>query len=927
METDGELYGGELVRENAARFTDSEPWGQVFPVSLFHSTFDMVSHCVAGETQLRLEHLGGFELMRVSFYATAALVLLSGPFATDAAAQTGAVEEIVVTASTGSRIGRQGDSPSPLSNYDAVDLLDAGLKDIRDLVGVLAINAGAENNADNLTQNYTVGTANMNLRGLGVASTLVLLNGRRQVLSAVQTDDGSSFVDLAALVPLLAIERVEVLKDGAAAIYGSEAVAGVANFITRQGFEGIELQAEYRGRASDGSQDDIALDGVWGGAFGESGEFLLAASWLDRTSLVLGEVDWLRPATSGFGNPGSFNVPSLGQTLADPGCERYEGLLQELAGGGMICRFDYGPQLTAIPNEERLQTWGRVDWRWGDAMAMWAELGYAHNDISRDVSPSYPTLSTPVVPAHHPGNPFGEDVLFQGRPYGYGHPTEINYYKHETVRFAVGLEGRFAETVAWDIAVVRGINDVLLNPRDVNAANFQAALNGFGGNGCNAGSTASAPPMAGQGGCLFFNPFSSNFAARPGDVLFNGPELYDFIIGNYFGDGESQLTTVEANVTGYLPNYRGGYAIGAQYRDQSLEYSYDAVTRQDGWAFLIGNPDFAAADEVYAAYGELWLPLGDRLEVTGALRYEDYGAGVGDTLDPKVTLLYRATQGFSIRSSFSTSFRAPSPFQTRGAQTNFTNIVDHDGSRTFAGRRTLGDPSLRPETSRAFNIGMTWLGTEHWAFNADYWRYSFKDVLRKENAQAIVNANPFDPRIERTSAGTVSIVNVAFINADRIETTGIDLSARASLAMGGGLVAAWAEATWLLSYDVTNAGVAIDALGKLNRANVGAPNQAFRAAAGLAWSRNALQLNLLARHVGGYEDDGGGTIDSFTTLDANVRWLLGGLLGGGTETSITLGAANLFDADPPYVAIAGSYDPRSADPRGRRLFVTLGMKM
>ena len=298
--------------------------------------------------------------------AGCALGLITALFANNGTAQTGVVEEVVVTAKTGSRIGRQGDSPSPLSNYEAGDLLDAGLKDIRDLVGVLAINAGAENNSDNLTQNYTAGTANVNLRGLGVASTLVLLNGRRQVLSAVQTDDGSSFVDLAALVPMLAVERVEILKDGAAAIYGSEAVAGVANFITRRRFAGFELQAEYRGRTNDGTQEDFSLDAVYGGALGDGvGEFLLAASYLDRTSLVLTEVDWLRPATSGFGNPGSFNVPSLGRTVADPGCERYGGLLQDLSGGSEICRFDYGPQLTAVPSEQRLQAWGRATWRWG----------------------------------------------------------------------------------------------------------------------------------------------------------------------------------------------------------------------------------------------------------------------------------------------------------------------------------------------------------------------------------------------------------------------------------------------------------------------------------------------------------------------------------------------------------------------------------
>ena len=187
--------------------------------------------------------------------------------------------------------------------------------------------------------------------------------------------------------------------------------------------------------------------------------------------------------------------------------------------------------------------------------------------------------------------------------------------------------------------------------------------------------------------------------------------------------------------------------------------------------------------------------------------------------------------------------------------------------------------------------GLTWQDAGNWVLSADYWRYSFKDVLRKENAQAIVNADPFDARIERTAAGTISIVNVAFINADRIKTSGIDLAGRANVELSGGLLTGWAEATWLVSYDVTNAGVAIDALGKLNRANVGAPNQKFRAAAGLAWSRRALQVNALARHVGGYKDDGGGSIDSFTTLDANVRWSFAGLLRDGTETSITLGAA------------------------------------
>ena len=872
----------------------------------------------------------GFPYGRLRARARPLLSVLAGALTLAAGgilAEPGVVEEVVATAKTGSRIGRQGDSPSPLSSYDHETMRAAGLKDLRDLVGVLAINAGAENNSDNLTQNFTVGTANLNLRGLGVASTLVLLNGRRQVLSAVQTDDGSSFVDLAALVPMLVVERVEILKDGAAAIYGSEAVAGVANFITRRGYEGVEVQAEYRSRVGDGSQDDLSLDGVVGGRLGGDATYLLAASHLDRTSLVLTEVGWLRPSTSGFGNPGSFHVPSLGRTVADPGCERYEGLLQELMDGSTICRFDYAPQVTVLPDERRTQVFGRLDWSWGETSAAWAELGYARNDISRDVSPSFPVLNTPRVPADHPGNPFGEDVWFQGRPYGYGQPPELNYYEHDTARFAVGLEGAFSAATSWELAMVHAVNDAVLNPRDVIAANFQASLLGLGGAGCDPGPSDSVPAVAGQGRCRYFNPFSTAFAAAPGDPLFNALELRRFIIGDYLGDGESRLTTFEANVTGFLPGYRGGYAVGVQYRKQHLEYAFDEVTRTDGFAFLIGNPDFSARDDVTAAYAELWLPVGERFEATGAVRYEDYGGGVGDTLDPKLTLLLRANEAFSLRGSFSTSFRAPSPLQTRGAQTNFTNILDHDGSTTFAGRRTVGDASLAPETSRAFNIGITWRGGDTWAANVDYWRYAFRDVLRKDNAQAIVNADPFDPRIQRTSAGTISIVNVAFINADRIETAGIDLSFRMESETAFGTVTAWGEATWLERYDVTHAGVDVDGLGKLNRANVGAPNQRFQGVAGLSWSRDAYRVTAMARHVGSYEDDAGGDIERFTTLDCNVRWSLGEILRQGTDAWIALGGVNLLDEAPPFVNIAGSYDPRSADPRGRRLFVSVGWRL
>jgi len=288
----------------------------------------------------------------------------------------------------------------------------------------------------------------------------------------------------------------------------------VANFITRDGFEGAEFAAEFRTRAQEGTQRDITIDGVIGSQFADGrGSFLLAGSYLSRTSLTLLETDFDRPATSGFGNPGSFVIPSLSQTVADPDCVANGGIFQTLANGNTQCRFDFGPQISVVPNEDRIQGFARAKYDINDTTQIWGEIGYARNDIDREVSPSFPVLNTPVVPANNPGNIFGEDVFFQGRPFGIGQPTEVNFFQHNTIRIALGLEGQFNDNLFWDVSYVRANNDSVQNPRDVIADNFQAALQGFGGNSCDTSPTAATPAVAGQGGCFFFNPFSTSFNA------------------------------------------------------------------------------------------------------------------------------------------------------------------------------------------------------------------------------------------------------------------------------------------------------------------------------------------------------------------------------------------------------------------------------
>lgn len=232
-----------------------------------------------------------------------------------------AVEEIVVT---GSYIRRKNqlDQPSPISVLGSEDFAAIGANQVADLTFTLTINQGAQNNPDAFTQNLTTGTENINLRGLGVQSTLVLLNGKRQVSSAAQTDQGLSFVDTASLVPFIAIDRLEVLKDGAAALYGTDAVAGVANFNTRKNFKGFEVQGEFRTANFDASDTNI---GAIFGSQGEKTRLTASFAYLDRTPLTSRERDlrgrfanspFLLQESSQTAFPPNIIIPTANATFA-----------------------------------------------------------------------------------------------------------------------------------------------------------------------------------------------------------------------------------------------------------------------------------------------------------------------------------------------------------------------------------------------------------------------------------------------------------------------------------------------------------------------------------------------------------------------------------------------------------------------------------
>ena len=918
---------------------------------------------------------------RFPLVALALVLAASGALAEETPEPDEELEQVTVT---GSRIKRtqQQDVATPLTSYNFEELRNLGVSDARDLMQLLPSNAGAQNNADSLSQNFTVGTSNINLRGLGVSSTLVLLNGRRQVTSAVPTIDGSSFVDLSALVPTLALEQVEILKDGAAAVYGSDAIAGVANFVIRSDYQGFEVSVEHRERTNSGSQSDDRVEFVYGRDLLESGNLLFALSYLDRTQLVMGEVDWRTPSWSAAGNPGNFIVLAdtvladgtrltSGTTTAAPHCTQHvppasyipPQALAGTPGTHNVCRFDFGPQITMGAEEERLQAFAQLGFDLGEQTRLTAELGYTHNNIRRTISPSLPAISPKLayIPAAHPGNPFrdGNDdpvaLRYIGRIYGVEEPSETNYFDSETRRMALIAEGDATDHLSWEASFLHARSNIDWRVPDTLYRHLQNAM---GADEDDTGLLGVGPDCPDhrddlQDGdvCLFYNPFSvadkvlamtwngSAFDGTRSGTAAEQAFMRNYLLADAIAATESELDVIEAVLTGDVLSFPDGnligYALGVQYRDESIRGDFNQLSNDFEFAFVGGNPDYSGSRDAIAVFGEVLLPLGPDLEATLGVRHEDYGGAIGSTTDPKLSLLWTPADPLSLRASASSSFRAPSLHQTQGVQATYSDVQE-GGRQFFVPNLTYGNRNLKPETATSLNLGGS-VALENWELNLDYWSFRFEDALARENPQEVVDTDAQhvaaggESRVVRTDDGTIARVNTRYINTDEIRTSGLDFSIRGQFQTPAGRFLTGLHATHILEYDITRPdGQKIDGAGYLNFANIGSPTPEWRGTLNLTWQRGDHQAVLMLNHTDDYRYRRTATatdrIDSFTTVDLQYRLELIGLLGPDADTALTAGILNITDEDPPYVNISGGYDPRTADPRGRRAYVLLSSR-
>ncbi|WP_293751570.1 TonB-dependent receptor [uncultured Paraglaciecola sp.] len=846
------------------------------------------------------------------------------------------IELIMVTGSFVRR-SENFESPSPLAVLDAGDIESIGAKSIGDITQTLTINTGAENTPDAFTQNATAGTSNINLRGLGVASTLILLNNKRQVVSAQNNNGGVNFVDTSSLVPMIALNRMEVVKDGASALYGSDAVAGVVNFITKTEYEGAQVSLDYQDGAH-GDNKEYTVQGLWG-TVGDDSSILAAISYTNRSPLFTRDRRLSRPQddASSLGNPGSYFIGAT--PFIDPtGCEEFGGLPTLLAPPGTVpglsvglCRFDFGQGFSFVPDETRVNAYVKATKQLTDNIEWTTEITTARNRAERGGSPSFPILTFPTVPATHPNNVFGQDVSYFGREVGNDAngnalPGDPANTESDTFRFMTMLQGEL-ENGFWEVSYTAARNDFLFYGNDTLGQQFQNALRGFGGQGCDP-----IAGVAGEGACEYFNPFATQFTTSP-----NSQNVIDSFTARQSIDSKSNLEVAEAFLSTELFEMDGGaagIAVGVQYRYQDLFQDHDSLSNQDKFAFVIGNPDIGGEQDVVAFFGELALPVSDTIDIQLALRYEDYGGTTGDTIDPKLALSWRATEDFSLRASVSTSFRAPSIFQREGGGTGLNQVSDPiTGGQFFAAVRASGNEELVPEESTAFNVGFSLEPVDDLSIEVDYWNFDFTNLIIQESFQALLNAEPQNTdriiRVGDPLNGPIIRINTTYVNASSLETSGLDFVVNYKIDTDIGTFTPNLTATYILAYDLVDPQAGeIDGVGSRNFNNIGTSTPELKANVGLNWKHENYSANIFARHVDSYTDDQNdlGEIDSHLTWDAQLNIDLGGLFETDGAYVLTFGGVNLTDEDPPQVFTNGGFDSRVHDPRGRQIYARLAVE-
>ena len=839
---------------------------------------------------------------------------------------------------TGSNIKRSisDESALPITILNAKDLREAGVTSAEGVIQRIASSQSSLGSSQ-VIGSGTQGRANANLRGLGANKTLVLLNGRR--IAAFAFD--SSTIDLNA-IPFAAIERIEVLRDGASAIYGTDAIGGVINFITRSDYQGGSVSGEYTSPQHKGGVDKRAtISGGFGDLNKDNYNLFAVLDWrqagkisaIDRAFGATGVIPEKGVfLTSGTSFPANFTQGSFaGNPSRAAGCAPPASLPLRAT----TCRFDYTSAIDLQPDVEQktFMTRGSINLGAGHKASL--EYYRAETETISRVAPDpvtglVMTPSSPFYPRTYAGIDPTRNITVGWRmvPAGQRESTS-NTVGQRAVGDLSGViagwdyrSGLFWTESSGNDAVTNGY----VNKSRIQAGITSGVLNPFG-----------AQTQAG---------LDVIEAAKAKGVSQNAK-------GNTKG--------VDLRASRELFTLAGGAAavsFGGEYRKES--YRNDTVDEIVLNVPSLGRDAYHVSGErnVAALSAEMILPLSKALEVQLAARYDRY-SDFGSTFNPKIGFLFKPVANVFARGSYNTGFRAPALDEIYGPQAvSFTADAYNDpllcpGGRVAAGGvetrdcgqqaqiRSGGNRALKPEKSKTFTLGLGFEPVKGVVLTADYWNIELKNQISAFPEQAIFSdptryasryfrCNQLTASVQSTldrcqnefaNSNAIGYVLALNDNLGGIKTDGVDVSAAYAFAMGTtGNFNVSLNSTWVHTYEyqrttvdpfVPNVGRYVDS----------SPVFRWQHVLGLGWNRGALAAQLNIRHKTGYTDqnqvDPGfeNQVKAYTLVDISGTW------SGMKNLAVTLGVKNLFDTKPPFsnqgTVFQKGYDPRYADAVGR----------
>ena len=698
---------------------------------------------------------------------------------------------------TGSLIKRiDAETAAPLQIITREDIQNSGRTTLQEVLrSVTADSTGSI--PTSFTNGFASGSAAVSLRGLGVNSTLVLLNGRRMTTYGLADDGTRNFVDLNTL-PLEAVDRIEVLKEGASAIYGADAVGGVVNVILRKSYVGASIGGSY-GQTGDTDGNDIRGWGSFG--FGDLAKdkynvfFTLEAQKTDniwaRDRGFIGDmrpqvVGILRRLTNGANRPYLLAGPSANspygvtRNAPPPGSGPRINVIpcvpSDIDPETGLCRFNFRVDADEIqPETERFTFFSKGTMQLTPNMQGYAELGYfqtkskaqgtlgANNDggVFFPGDPFNPLFvhSPMILPASHPQNTFGVDRMYLSAPYELGGRDQETTSK--VFRGLVGLEGT---AYGWDYNT-----GLLYVKSELKNDNFgfiiydqmQAALN----NGTylinRACLTCPTPTSAAVLGAI-----SPTLSSEP----------------------TSSITQIDFRAARDLMNLDGGplgLSLGAEYRWEKAEDPGVPGTETASIVGL-GFSRFDMDRDVWAVYAEVVAPVTKWLELSAALRYDHY-SDFGSSTVPKFGFRVRPHEQVLLRGTYSEAFRAPGPAEVGGSSFGFT---------TF-GILSQGNPNIKPETAKSTTLGVVWEPRAGTNLTFDYWWFDRENEIVQADPNTIIGSLPVDgtpfTRIPGAQPDTfiyygvdgyISTVTGFYRNASSTKTDGFDISATSRQPIG-----------------------------------------------------------------------------------------------------------------------------------------------